>query len=783
MFENFRKRIPLLFMTLLMSVSISYPYLEFIGSGISIFGTFLIAALLILCVECITLNKWTVCAAGCLAGLHAINSFVEFPLFHEIAQYINACCNDTYWKVFWTDRYMFYSEIATDFIVIFVVCISIHVLYTRIRSAELTGAAIALYVFFMEFYMMGGRTWVMLSMFLGILALAILYGYKWRYVSENAAKKSISLRCGAPLLCILLALTIALTYISDIAANHDLRNFADSSFFGIISNHVPEEIKPRFMQNIFEKSNGTLGGDVLMNNTHLFTVSVSVEDPMAYLSDSSVYLRGIACDNFKNNAWRTDIDNGKDKLLKDYFRSNDYFCADGSEDIIDAWLNSGVYQQRKFTVYYDASRPAVLFNHTYTCDIYMKDTSDKIYYDYSTYTYHKEIGTAYTVEYVGLDRNSASMSSFLQSYGDKTFASDKNISRSLKKTLTDYYLKVPNDISDSVEELAEQITANASGDYHRAAAIESYLKRNYKYTLRPGDVPDGENIVDYFLFGNKQGYCVYFASAMVMLCRSIGIPARYVKGYRVDNVVLNQARSVTAANAHAWVEAWIPDLGWVTFDPVSAASFQSNTEKHTPPPTPPAALPPTPTPTITTPPITTPPVTPTPTPTLTPTPTPTITPTPTTTPLHSDSAHEDKKSDPLLTWWVFGIGGSALLVCAFFVIVLLRRYMRNSLRKNVNDMAAYKAAARIYRAVVFVETFMGTPPGDGETVSEYFNRLNDPEFDKMADVLEKCFYDQAVLTKAQYDSFRELVRSKEQEAMRINGRWKWLRWKLGRGSL
>jgi hypothetical protein len=104
-------------------------------------------------------------------------------------------------------------------------------------------------------------------------------------------------------------------------------------------------------------------------------------------------------------------------------------------------------------------------------------------------------------------------------------------------------------------------------------AVTTYLQKNYRYTLELGHVPAGRDPVDWFLFDTKIGYCEQFATAEVMMLRSFGIPARLATGYATGqyDAVLNQA-IVRERDAHAWVEVWFPDHGWVPFDPTPGVS-------------------------------------------------------------------------------------------------------------------------------------------------------------------------------------------------------------------
>lgn len=129
-----------------------------------------------------------------------------------------------------------------------------------------------------------------------------------------------------------------------------------------------------------------------------------------------------------------------------------------------------------------------------------------------------------------------------------------------------------------IRELAEQITAVAeggvrpSGELDRLKAvlrIHDYLKDNYYYSLTPGLAADGDQL-SHFLYSSKKGYCSYFAFSMALLCRSLGIPARVAVGFYVDPAteVLN-FYEVRAFQAHAWVEVYFGDYGWIEFDPSS----------------------------------------------------------------------------------------------------------------------------------------------------------------------------------------------------------------------
>ncbi|OMD18565.1 transglutaminase-like domain-containing protein, partial [Paenibacillus odorifer] len=132
------------------------------------------------------------------------------------------------------------------------------------------------------------------------------------------------------------------------------------------------------------------------------------------------------------------------------------------------------------------------------------------------------------------------------------------------------YLQLPDLLPERVKALAEKLTASSGNRYDSATAIRDYLQNGYSYTLDTMVPPAGADFVDHFLFETKQGYCVHFATAMTVLLRSTGIPARYVQGYgpgTQQEEAMPAKYLVTQGDAHAWVEVYFAGAGWVPFDP------------------------------------------------------------------------------------------------------------------------------------------------------------------------------------------------------------------------
>ena len=136
-----------------------------------------------------------------------------------------------------------------------------------------------------------------------------------------------------------------------------------------------------------------------------------------------------------------------------------------------------------------------------------------------------------------------------------------------------YFRLPPTDLR--VRQLAERITSTRETEFDKAAALENYLRTNYQYTLDLPKTPPADPIAN-FLFERKQGHCEYFASAMAVMLRSIGIPSRVVNGFHGDEFNdLTGNYVVRAKDAHAWVEVYFPGYGWQTFDPTPAGAYSA----------------------------------------------------------------------------------------------------------------------------------------------------------------------------------------------------------------
>jgi transglutaminase-like putative cysteine protease len=149
----------------------------------------------------------------------------------------------------------------------------------------------------------------------------------------------------------------------------------------------------------------------------------------------------------------------------------------------------------------------------------------------------------------------------------------------------DTYLQLPEEFPQRITDLAKGLTAQSETRFEKTMRIQDYLRRTYLYDLRTPPPPADQDVVDYFLFDAQSGFCSHYASAMVVMLRSVGVPARLVTGYaHGDYFASRNAYRVPSSAAHAWVEVFFPTYGWVEFEPTpnrSAHRYEKLTEWDT----------------------------------------------------------------------------------------------------------------------------------------------------------------------------------------------------------
>lgn len=158
--------------------------------------------------------------------------------------------------------------------------------------------------------------------------------------------------------------------------------------------------------------------------------------------------------------------------------------------------------------------------------------------------------------------------------GLASYASQDDLSRAT----TDYpsfvkarYLQLPDTVTTETTNLAKELTAGSINPFDQAIAIQNYLRETIVYDEDIAAPPKDRDVVDYVLFESRRGYCEYYASAMTVMLRSIGVPARIAVGFfPTPWDETREGYLYRERNAHAWVEVFFPSYGWIPFEPTAS---------------------------------------------------------------------------------------------------------------------------------------------------------------------------------------------------------------------
>lgn len=311
-----------------------------------------------------------------------------------------------------------------------------------------------------------------------------------------------------------------------------------------------------------------LGGNLKLSNTNVMEVKAD---------HSNLYLRAACKANYDGHRWYSDENQHTSLGLAQAF---DKKLAPDSSSVFTGILNSLRGEVTSLNVtkndYFEASNAEVKFVNIKTKSLFMPvkayslkfKAPQEIARDSEQMLSTKDTkgkGFTYTLSYYNLNLKNEKLIGLLK----KSRNSDNAIMIDSGDQLYKKYTQLPDTVTPRIKALAEKITKDKHNNYDRAKAIETYLSKNYPYTLTPGTPPRSRDFVDYFLFEGNKGYCTYYASAMTVLLRCLHIPARFVEGYILPPARTDGVYRVTNQQAHAWVEVYFDSFGWIPFEPTS----------------------------------------------------------------------------------------------------------------------------------------------------------------------------------------------------------------------
>lgn len=282
-----------------------------------------------------------------------------------------------------------------------------------------------------------------------------------------------------------------------------------------------------------------LGGKPKPNKLPLFKLNC---EGRLYLKATSLdYYNGLAfMDSFPQRQYRY-VDSRNERLRSELF-------CEGFNDILDEKKAKISLLQASTTTLYAPTRLKNIDTSGLNMNAYFSDSSELFI------ARNLREGDSYSLSFTQLLGTSAA----------KNMRGKKNIP--LSNEQFQKYTQLPDvwKTNEDLKKFALELSKNAEDDFQRMLNIKNELRKRYKYSL---DVEEPNSEVDFvsqFLFGSKEGYCTYFASAMTMLARLSGLPARFVSGFLSENG--GTERLISGENAHAWCEIYFNDLGWVIFD-------------------------------------------------------------------------------------------------------------------------------------------------------------------------------------------------------------------------
>ncbi|MFA9399216.1 MAG: transglutaminase family protein [Clostridiaceae bacterium] len=272
----------------------------------------------------------------------------------------------------------------------------------------------------------------------------------------------------------------------------------------------------------YTKDNGKLGGPVILDDGKAFLVK----------SYGTCYLRGSAYDTYNDSAWTS-----SEKELVDLKE-------------MDLSLNKFIYRKETLTITPKMFNTSTLFSPLLTYNI--DANKEKVFQNNYNIFVNSYVNTkSYKVDYyisknnIDLFNNIEQYQEYLDNYGKYNYYNGKS----------NNYLQIPFNMDPKAFNILFRLLADCNNNFEKVEKIKKYLNENYEYNLDVEEIGTSEDLFNKFFTEDKEGYCVYFATATTILCRMAGIPARYVEGFRVDGEKNKKGEYVVLnSDAHAWTE-------------------------------------------------------------------------------------------------------------------------------------------------------------------------------------------------------------------------------------
>ena len=281
-------------------------------------------------------------------------------------------------------------------------------------------------------------------------------------------------------------------------------------------------------------------------------------------AETSVYLRGVSFDNYNGSGWSKSelksyplLQYSRDGYLSIPYKINPELTNDRE-------FEYNIYQEplhNETPVVFAATKPLAIKSQNSRFSLRREKKKGFFVDDMQDLTHDQgdNISLVYTVR------------SMLMNHTEMNF---DQVKHGYPKSLEERYTQLPHELDGRISDLAKEYSDGAQSPYDLALSIENALKKDYNYTTEGVGWPTDP--ISNFLFERKQGHCEYFATSMVLMMRTLGIPARPVNGFLGSQYnSYGEYYIVTEANAHTWVEIFFPEYGWITFDPTPPSLSES----------------------------------------------------------------------------------------------------------------------------------------------------------------------------------------------------------------
>ena len=309
----------------------------------------------------------------------------------------------------------------------------------------------------------------------------------------------------------------------------------------------PRDVFSLSSEGLYPQGQNQLGGRPQPNDHPVMQVS----------APRTVYLRGVIMNEYTGRNWRNTT--GGRRYLRQSPRLADERIFLFNEDLPALSVRNALCEPSKLSVRMLSDSASTLFVPQRVRDLspggelvpYFSNSSELFV------TRNLRAGDTYTVSaplFMAGDSGLGTLIGVCSAMDDSRY-----------EEIAETYTALPSHLEEPVYALAREAASVASSPYEKALAIQSWLSRSFRYTLDVAPQPEDYDFVTHFLLTTKEGYCTYFASAMTVLCRMVGLPARYIEGYIAEPDEHGEA-IVTGLSAHAWTEVYFKGFGWLTFD-------------------------------------------------------------------------------------------------------------------------------------------------------------------------------------------------------------------------